>query len=58
MTRRHRLAKVQWVRRHSSGGVPIGTGISVTNPDLHSVMLMVELGFIAALTSIMGIAAC
>ena len=31
---------------------------SVTNPDLHLVMLMAKLGFIAAQTSVMRIAAC
>ena len=31
---------------------------SVTNPDLHSIMLMVELGFIASQTCVIGIAAC
>ena len=59
MTRRHRIARVQWDRRHFIWGMPTGTGFySVTNPDLHLVMLMAELGFVAAQTSVMWIAAC
>ena len=40
-----------------SDGLPTGTGFcSVTNPDLHLVMLMAGLGFIAAQTSVLRIA--
>ena len=39
MTRRHRLAYVQWARR----SVSTGTGFrSVAKPDLHSAMLVVK----------------
>ena len=42
----------------ASGGMQTGIGLcSVANPDLHSVMLMAELGFIAAQPSVMRIAA-
>ena len=39
----------------SSDSVPTGTGVCY---DLHSVMLMVELGLITGHTCVMGIAAC
>ena len=43
----------------SSIGVSTGTRVcSVTNPDLHLVMLMAEIWFIAAQTSVMRIVAC
>ena len=43
----------------SSGSVPNGTGFcSVTNPDLHLVMLMTERVFFAAQTNVMRIVAC
>ena len=49
MTRRHRLSGCHVLDDISYGGVPIGTGFcSVTNADLHLVMLMAELGFIGA----------
>ena len=43
MTRRHRLAYVQWARRHFIWRCVTGTGFrSVTKPDLHSSMLVVK----------------
>ena len=59
MPRCHRLARVQWARRHFVWRrADWKRFCSVTNPELHFVILMAELGFIAAQTSVMRIAAC
>ena len=48
MTRLHMLARVQWAKCHLISR----RADWVTIPDLHLVMLMAELGFIAAQTSV------
>ena len=56
MTRRLRLVRVQWARRYFIWRRADWNRVcSVTNPDLHLVMLMAELGFIAAQTNVMRI---